>query len=178
MKNIQEILGTNIKNRRTQLCLEQRDITSMTGITGQTIIRIEKGRTWPQMNNLESLAKALKCEVIDFFEIPIDPGGAIPKNLEAIVNSHKAELWEMSNKLKSATEENQSLKELIEPFEEFLRELHKKMETMEFVPILRTAEILGVNLEAIDEASKTLKSNEETIAKAMAKAKLKNGSKS
>jgi len=59
-------VGLNIKNRRKQQGLLQRELSEATGITQQKISLLEIGGNLnPGLNTLERIASALNCDVVD-----------------------------------------------------------------------------------------------------------------
>lgn len=62
MNSIAKILGQNIERERSVRGLSQADLGQEVGVTGQTVYRWEKEKTWPTAQNVEDLAK--------FFGVP------------------------------------------------------------------------------------------------------------
>jgi transcriptional regulator with XRE-family HTH domain len=60
MENDWLITGRNIRQLRADAGLSQLDLAKITGLTVQSINRIEKGKVTPRRSNLELIAKALK----------------------------------------------------------------------------------------------------------------------
>ena len=59
-------VGLNIKNRRKQQGLLQRELSDATGITQQKISLLEVGENLnPGLNTLQRIAVALNCDVVD-----------------------------------------------------------------------------------------------------------------
>lgn len=61
-------LGSNIATRRRQLGLTQEQLAEMTGISHQSLSRIEHGRIAPKMDRLPDFAMSLQCAVSDLFK--------------------------------------------------------------------------------------------------------------
>lgn len=59
----------NIKLRRTQAGLTQEDLASLTGVTRQTIIAMEKGNYTPSVFLALKLSSHLKCAVEELFYV-------------------------------------------------------------------------------------------------------------
>ena len=60
-----EVLARNLKAMRGGLT--QRGLAEKAGVHIEVIRGIEQGRTWPEKENLERLARALKVQATDFF---------------------------------------------------------------------------------------------------------------
>ena len=59
-------VGLNIKNRRKQQGLLQRELSDATGITQQKISLLEVGENLnPGLNTLQRIAAALNCDIVD-----------------------------------------------------------------------------------------------------------------
>lgn len=64
---IQDVLSRNIKKRRNQVGLTQTELAEACGISPRAVQEYEYHSRWPGPENVESLAKALKCSVADLF---------------------------------------------------------------------------------------------------------------
>src|SRR4051812_9972108 len=63
-----------IKRFRTQRGLTQQELARLTGLSRQTLVSIESGKSIPSTAIALQLAKLLGCRVEDLFELD-DPGG-------------------------------------------------------------------------------------------------------
>lgn len=61
-------LSEVVKNQRTELGYTQEQLSDVTGINRIMIGRIERKEYTPSIQQLESLAKTLKFDIIDMFE--------------------------------------------------------------------------------------------------------------
>jgi transcriptional regulator with XRE-family HTH domain len=62
---LSEVLARNLKALRGGLT--QRELADAAGVHVEVIRGIEQGRTWPERENLERLARALHIQAADFF---------------------------------------------------------------------------------------------------------------
>lgn len=86
MKNTKELLGLRIRELRKGKGLSQEQLSEKIGIDSKHLSRIELGKSFPYMETLEGIAKALEVEMKELFEFnhmakPIDLKG-IEKLLE------------------------------------------------------------------------------------------------
>lgn len=92
-KPIRKQLGARIKEIRKARGLSQEDLAERVGIEAKHLSRIEVGGSYPSLDRLAKLAKALNVEMKDFFEF-------------AHESRNSSELREVLNSLmKEATEE-------------------------------------------------------------------------
>ncbi|MCD8024211.1 MAG: helix-turn-helix domain-containing protein, partial [Candidatus Gastranaerophilales bacterium] len=63
-----ELLGKRIRQIRKNLGLTQEQIAEIAGIEPQSISKIESGKNFPLLSNLEKIAKCLNIELEDFFD--------------------------------------------------------------------------------------------------------------
>jgi transcriptional regulator with XRE-family HTH domain len=56
-------IGEYIKNRRSILRLQQKDLAELSGVSLRTIIQIENNTGNPSINTLNKLAKVLGVEI-------------------------------------------------------------------------------------------------------------------
>jgi y4mF family transcriptional regulator len=56
-------IGEYIKNRRSTLRLQQKDLAELSGVSLRTIIQIENGVGNPSMDTLNKLTKVLGVEI-------------------------------------------------------------------------------------------------------------------
>ncbi len=62
------LLGSRIKELRKNRGLSQEKLAEMVNIDPKHLSRIEVGRSFPSMDTLTEISKALKLELKDFFE--------------------------------------------------------------------------------------------------------------
>ncbi|MCD6065184.1 MAG: helix-turn-helix domain protein [Bacteroidetes bacterium] len=60
---LQEI-GKQLKERRTVLHLQQKDLSEMSGVSLRTIIQVENGVGNPALKTLQKLAEVLGMEIL------------------------------------------------------------------------------------------------------------------
>ena len=58
----------NIREKRQELCLSQKELAEKSGITQSFLCDIEQGRSKPSIDVAIKLAKVLKVKDIKFFE--------------------------------------------------------------------------------------------------------------
>ena len=63
-----ERLGNNVRDRRLQLGMTQRELAEVSGYTEPNFSHLENGRRNPRMTTMLALAKALKTTVADLSE--------------------------------------------------------------------------------------------------------------
>lgn len=68
MRTIKEQLGARIKEIRKAKGLSQDKLSEKVGIDAKHLSRIEVGRSFPSLDTLARLAKALNVEIKDIFE--------------------------------------------------------------------------------------------------------------
>ena len=68
MKNTKELLGARIKELRKAKKLSQEELAELIGIEPRHMSRIEVGKSYPSLDRLERIAKALDAELRDFFD--------------------------------------------------------------------------------------------------------------
>ncbi len=66
-KNITKILGNAIYTRRKSIRMTQEKLAELVDIGQQSLSRMEQGKIAPKFERLPLFAKALNCQVIDFF---------------------------------------------------------------------------------------------------------------
>ena len=59
MKTIGEIVAENVRQKREARGLTQPELAKLSGVSIQTIFRLENGKTHPQAKNLKAIASAL-----------------------------------------------------------------------------------------------------------------------
>lgn len=90
MKTIEEIIGTNVRERRSALGMTQSQLGKAAGLTIQTLGKIEKGKRAARTTNLEAIAQALNCTREDLLKNPDEkPGPTVTSLLEAIAAADK-----------------------------------------------------------------------------------------
>lgn len=73
-----ETWGVRFQRRRDSLGLSQTDIAEITGLTQQSISRIENDEVDPRFSTLEKLAKAVVMDVNKLFPTDLRPRGETP----------------------------------------------------------------------------------------------------
>lgn len=68
MKTTKELLGARIKELRKGRRLSQDQLSEKINIDPKHLSRIEVGKSYPSLDTLEKIAKALSVEIKDFFE--------------------------------------------------------------------------------------------------------------
>lgn len=68
MKTTKELLGARIKELRRARGLSQDQLSEKVNIDPKHLSRIEVGKSYPSLNTLEKIAKALNVEIKDLFE--------------------------------------------------------------------------------------------------------------
>lgn len=68
MKTTKELLGARIKELRKAKRLSQDELSEKINIDPKHISRIEVGKSYPSLDTLEKIAKALNVEIKDLFE--------------------------------------------------------------------------------------------------------------
>jgi len=68
MDTTKRLLGARIKEIRRVRGLSQEKLAEMINVDPKHVSRIEVGRSFPSMDTLEAIAKALRVELKDFFE--------------------------------------------------------------------------------------------------------------
>lgn len=67
MKNVNQIVGKEIRKRRKELGFSGVELADLIGISQQQISRYERGECNITLDNLFNLAKALETDLICFF---------------------------------------------------------------------------------------------------------------
>lgn len=60
-------MNLNLKIRRIQRSLSQKDLAEIIGVTSQSISDYERGKTIPSYDNMVKISKALETPVQDLF---------------------------------------------------------------------------------------------------------------
>lgn len=68
MKNTKELLGLRIRELRKGKRLSQDELSEKIGIDAKHLSRIELGKSFPYMETLEGIARALDVEIKELFE--------------------------------------------------------------------------------------------------------------
>ena len=68
MKRTKELLGARIKELRKAKKLSQEELAELVGIEPRHMSRIEVGNSYPSLDRLERIAKALDEDIRDFFD--------------------------------------------------------------------------------------------------------------
>lgn len=66
---IQELLALNLRRIRVSKNISQEELALLAGVERAYVGHIERGKKNPTILTIEKLAKALNCNVLDFFEI-------------------------------------------------------------------------------------------------------------
>lgn len=66
-KEIKQIIGKKIKNKRKELKLTQEQLGLAIGINQRQVALIEKGRSFPMLSTFVKLAEFFECEITDLF---------------------------------------------------------------------------------------------------------------
>lgn len=83
MGNALALIGENIRQTRESLGLSQSDLAKKSGLTVQSISRIETGKSNPRWANLDTIAEALGVSIDRLFGIyPDDRVKALSSALE------------------------------------------------------------------------------------------------
>ncbi len=72
-------LSLNMKSARAERGWTQADLAEAAGVSVPTIQRVESNQTWPEIENLKAIARALKRTASELFR---DPSGA--ENLDTM----------------------------------------------------------------------------------------------
>ena len=81
--NIRKLIGERLKEIRTALDLSQGDIAERTGISDETISRMERGVQSLTVDNLYKISSCLNVPLKDFFDIESKEGAIVEK---AVIN--------------------------------------------------------------------------------------------
>ena len=68
MQTTKKLLGQRIRELRKSRGLSQDQLSELIGIDPKHLSRIEVGRSFPYMETLEAIARALEVEIKDLFE--------------------------------------------------------------------------------------------------------------
>ena len=68
MQTTKKLLGQRIRELRKGKDLSQEKLSEIIGIDPKHLSRIEVGKSFPYMETLEAIAKALEVEIKDLFE--------------------------------------------------------------------------------------------------------------
>lgn len=68
MKSTKELLGARIKELRKACKFTQEELAELIGVEPQHMCRVESGRSYPSIDRLEKISKALNTPLKDFFE--------------------------------------------------------------------------------------------------------------
>lgn len=68
MRTTRQLLGARIKELRKNGGLSQEALSEQIDIDPKHLSRIEVGKSYPSLQTLERIAKALKVDIKDFFE--------------------------------------------------------------------------------------------------------------
>ena len=79
MKTTKELLGRRIKELRKGEGLSQDQLSELIGVDAKHLSRIELGKSFPYMETLEAIAKALHVELKDLFDFSHLEAQAIDK---------------------------------------------------------------------------------------------------
>lgn len=104
MRTIKQIVGENIKARRKELKIKQREMAKTTGLTVQALSRLEKGKHGAR--NLNLIANALQCTEADLY---IDSQATASPTTESLLKI----VGEIEKELKQIKAENTRLKGIL-----------------------------------------------------------------
>ena len=68
MKSTQQMLGERIKELRKAKGLSQNSLSEKVDIETKHLSRIEVGKSYPSLDTLQRIAKALEADLKDFFD--------------------------------------------------------------------------------------------------------------
>ncbi len=68
MKSTKQLLGNRIRELRKNKGLSQDQLSEVVGIDPKHLSRIELGKSFPYMETLEAIARALQVELKDLFD--------------------------------------------------------------------------------------------------------------
>lgn len=85
MKTTKELLGLRIRELRKSKGLSQDQLSEQIGIDAKHLSRIELGKSFPYMETLEGIAKALGVEIKDLFEFFHMDKSVNVKNIEKML---------------------------------------------------------------------------------------------
>lgn len=84
-------MGIKIKELRKKAGLTLQELADMTGLYKSNLSDIENEKRFkPNVRTLEKLAKALNCEIGDFFGRSIDKGEEITRGLKELLNDERS----------------------------------------------------------------------------------------
>ena len=69
MTDLRKVLAYNMKLNRKKLGLSQAKLAELVNVSDNHIALIETGRRFPSINMLESLATAMKIDILELFSI-------------------------------------------------------------------------------------------------------------
>jgi transcriptional regulator with XRE-family HTH domain len=69
MTDLRKVLASNMKLNRKKLGLSQAKLAELVNVSDNYIALIETGRRFPSINILESLATAMKIDILEFFSM-------------------------------------------------------------------------------------------------------------
>ena len=87
MRTTRELLGARIKELRKNRKLTQEQLSEKINIDPKHLSRIEVGKSYPSLDTLENISKALNVEMKDLFEfVHLQRGRTIADNLKELLN--------------------------------------------------------------------------------------------
>lgn len=85
-KNTKELLGLRIRELRKSKGLNQDQLSEKIGIDPKHLSRVELGKSFPYMETLEAVAKALEVEIRDLFDFKhLDKGKVNIRGIEGLL---------------------------------------------------------------------------------------------
>lgn len=81
MNSTKVLLGRKIKQLRKDKGWTQEYLSELVGLNTKSILRIENGKTFPSIENLEKIAQVFKVEISDLFENKANADKDILKSL-------------------------------------------------------------------------------------------------
>ncbi len=96
-KDLKTIFSTNLRKFRGLRGMKQTELAEKSGLSNQTIIRMEGGNLWPSDKTLSKLSEALNIDPYEFL-IPDADSGFISNNtfLQSNLEKYIKEIIKMS----------------------------------------------------------------------------------
>ncbi len=100
MKSTKELLGARIKELRKSRGLSQNELSERIGIDAKHLSRIEVGNSYPSLDTLERISRALGVEIKDVFEFDHDiTKRALLQNIQKMLREASAEDLNLIHKI-------------------------------------------------------------------------------
>ena len=94
MKNLREILATNLRENRRKLAMSQPRLAELANLSTHYVSMIEMSRKFPTPEVLERLAAALGIAAHELFSVPPSPEKAIERLHCDVITNIKEEIYE------------------------------------------------------------------------------------